>query len=78
MNARLYVQSISVQASEFRITSQQSSFRYSESTRKTGNASPVSSNTYSDYKCGVIAGIKSSNVRPLAFSPIACIFHSPP
>jgi hypothetical protein len=30
-----------------------------------------------DYRCGVIDGIRSSKVRPLAFSPIACIFHSP-
>ena len=31
-----------------------------------------------NYKCGVICGIRSSKVRPLPFSPIACIFHSPP
>jgi len=30
------------------------------------------------YRCTVICGIRSSNVRPLPFSPIACIFHSPP
>jgi predicted porin len=30
-----------------------------------------------DYRCGVISGIRSSKVRPLPFSPIACIFHSP-
>jgi predicted porin len=29
------------------------------------------------YRCGVICGIRSSKVRPLPFSPIACIFHSP-
>src|SRR5471032_263973 len=29
------------------------------------------------YKCAAICGIKSSKVRPLPFSPIACIFHSP-
>jgi hypothetical protein len=29
------------------------------------------------YRCGTISGIRSSNVRPLPFSPIACIFHSP-
>lgn len=33
--------------------------------------------TKNDYKCGTISGMRSSNVRPVPFSPIACIFHSP-
>ena len=30
-----------------------------------------------DYRCDTIKGISSSKVRPVPFSPIACIFHSP-